>query len=822
MEHLYKTILILGGDGYLGWPLALKLAIERPEDRIIIIDNGLRRKNVQNVGSESLIPISLPEKRIEAFEKLYCQNNLEYIQLDINSCDLELVIQKEKPHTIYHLAQQCSAPYSMKGLNEAIFTISNNEVGNMRLLWAVRKHIPDAHVIKLGSFGEYAKGGIDIAEGYFCPEYKGQKATKPMPFPREADDIYHVSKINDSNYVSMACRKWGLRITEVMQSTIFGILTEEMQNCDELFTRFDYDEAFGTVLNRFLTQVIAGYPLTVYGTGHQQTGLMSLKDSVDSLSLLVNEIPQKGQHRVINHLTECYSINELANIVKDAALNHGYMTEIKHDSFDPRNERPFAKSEYSIDTTHLDLHIKRASITETISGMLKLIAQFRERISSAVFPPITNWNNIEYIPTNFNIALSKITEMSASEEREEVVWEKFREEYFPNSRINLNPGTISAPSELVKKSRTESIEAIELDSHPLGIYDKGRESLLKIRKLCNELWTTPEKYEVIITHSTSQTINLLSLALLRSLSKKESAPYRIISTEHEHYGGIGVFRNMPEYDVNFLGEDVLSNEELLKEKISQIQPHLAFFSHVYYATGCAAPVEKWSSIIKAIMPECKIIIDAAQSLGLYELPLGGNADLVIASTHKWLFGPQGGGLAWIKDDFRVWIEGFYWCGHWLDTNPPTEMFSIPGGQDFLLYPGVLASLELYKNVGMEVIRERSAYLARYWKSELENLLSEQGIEFLFLDAEDGIANKAVVSLAFPEFDPYPLYKYMDEHLVHVKCIKDYRINGKVYHILRFGMPYFETIERLKFAIEKFKETISLNKFGEIQERKKVA
>src|SRR6185437_7194343 len=168
-----NTIVVLGGDGYLGWPLSLKLAIKNPGQKIIIADNEFRRNQVIQNGSDSILPILKPAERIEAFKRIYGQNNLEFVSLNVNSEALEKLFADEQPHTVYHLAQQCSAPFSMKNIDQALFTIQNNEIGNMRVLWAVRQHIPDAHLIKLGSFGEYAKGGIDVAEGYFYPEYNG-------------------------------------------------------------------------------------------------------------------------------------------------------------------------------------------------------------------------------------------------------------------------------------------------------------------------------------------------------------------------------------------------------------------------------------------------------------------------------------------------------------------------------------------------------------------------------------------------------------------------------------------------------------------------
>jgi UDP-sulfoquinovose synthase len=249
-----SPIIVLGGDGYLGWPLSLSLARKNPLRRIILVDSLLRRRLVGDVGGCSLLPILSPEKRLQEAARIFNLHNLQFLKIDINSEALDTLIKECQPEAIYHLAQQCSAPYSMRGCEEALFTLYNNEGGNMRLLWAVKKYTSDCHIIKLGSFGEYAKSGIDVCEGYFQPEFRGKHAQRPVPYPREADDFYHASKINDTNYISIACRKWGLRITDVMQSTVFGSWTEEIDGHNELFTRIDYDESFGTVANRFVVQ----------------------------------------------------------------------------------------------------------------------------------------------------------------------------------------------------------------------------------------------------------------------------------------------------------------------------------------------------------------------------------------------------------------------------------------------------------------------------------------------------------------------------------------------------------------------------------------
>lgn len=784
-----KTILILGGDGYYGWPLAMKVAVLHPDTKVVIADNEWRRNIVKSFGFQTLIPIAKPAERIETFSKLHGLGNLHYIRLDVNSERLDELIEHERPHTIYHLAQQCSAPYSMKSLEDALFTIHNNEEGNMRLLWAVRKHVPDAHIIKLGSFGEYAQGGIDIAEGYFFPRHKGIEATKRMPYPREADDIYHISKINDTNYVAMACRVWNLRITDVMQSTIFGFLTEEMGSSEKLYTRCDYDHIFGTVVNRFLTQTVYGHPLTVYGKGNQRTGLMALKDSVNSMVTFIGDIPPAGTHKVVNHVTETnFSINELASTIKDIAKEEGYDVQIVR-THDPRQEQVDTKPVYGIETDYSGHETLHSPFSSVAKEMLNIIERFKYNISESLFIPSIKWAD----------DISKVKKQPSLFETvtidDDNYWDYFRETHFQSDRINLNPGTLGTTSMAVKRIRYNQHSSKNMEGYPLGSYEHGRRSHGEINKLCDELWPSTG-YQLTVTHSTSQSINLLALAMLRKLHTVSAPPYRIFTTTHEHEGGIGCFHHLPEFEVHYIDDDVLADPAEMASRLHEIKPHLAFFSHVYYDTGNLAPVEQWFKIVKQTTPYCKIILDSAQSLGLYDIPFGA-PDVVVGSTHKWLFGPHGGGLMWVKSEFAEWIEGIFWSGHGLGYTPDTTPLSIPGGQDFQMYPAIEESLKLFKQTGQATIIARSNYLRGYFQKKLDEVFTCHGVSHVFLNNEQSCP---LVAIAFTDFDPYPLYRYLNDQQVHTKCIKNHMIAGSMLHILRIGLPYFETAERLNYVL----------------------
>lgn len=386
-------ILVLGGDGYLGWPLAIKLALREPRERIVLVDNLLRRKLVAEAGGNSVTPILPPDERIAAFRRIFGQDNISFIEADVATHAVDSIIGELMPHRIYHLAQQCSAPWSMRGVEESVFTINNNEGSNMRVLWAVRRHVPDAHLIKLGTFGEYAKGGLDIPEGYFLPSHGGKTATEPLPYPRASDDVYHISKINDTNYISLACRKWGLRVTDVMQSTIFGVFTAETRTHVELYTRFDYDAIFGTVVNRFITQVVRGLPMTVYGTGLQRSGLMALEDSLDSLVQLGGMPADPGQHRVINHVTERnYCINEIAARIQAVAATFGHDAQILQGVYNPRRENETVKADYQIEAHYVASHVAHTPFDEVLGPMFATAERFRDRINPAAFPPNVSWS----------------------------------------------------------------------------------------------------------------------------------------------------------------------------------------------------------------------------------------------------------------------------------------------------------------------------------------------------------------------------------------------------------------------------------------------
>lgn len=318
-------ILIAGIDGYLGWPLALHLGQRGHE--IAGLDGYQRRRWVQEVGSQTAIPIEDMEQRIIAYRE-HTGDDLGFVSGDVT--DYAFVcksIENYQPEAVVHLAENPSAPFSMMDADHCILTHTNNLNGTLNILHAMRDLAPEAHLLKLGTMGEYGTPNIDIPEGSFDIEYRGRRDT--LPFPRQANSWYHQTKVHDSNNIAMACRLWGLRSTDIMQGVVYGTRTPSMKDDPRLATRFDFDQCFGTVINRFCAQAAIGIDLTVYGHGGQRRGFLPLRDSIQCLTLALENPPQLGEYRVFNQFEEVYSILDLAKAVAEVAVELGLNPKIQ-------------------------------------------------------------------------------------------------------------------------------------------------------------------------------------------------------------------------------------------------------------------------------------------------------------------------------------------------------------------------------------------------------------------------------------------------------------------------------------------------------------
>jgi UDP-sulfoquinovose synthase len=379
-------VFIAGVDGYLGWALSMYLA--RRGHVVAGADNYSRRDWVAELGSQSATPIRRMTERIEAFHENFGQN-LRFFRGDLtNTSFVEEIFRSFKPDAVVHLGENPSAPYSMIDVHHAIFVHKNNLFGTLNILFAMRDICPDAHLVKLGTMGEYGTPNIDIPEGYFTIEYRGR--TDTLPFPRQAGSWYHQTKVHDSNNVMMACRLWKLRSTDIMQGVVYGTWISEMGDDERLLTRFDFDQCFGTAINRYCAQAVIGQPLTPYGKGHQRRGFLPLRDSMQCLTLAIENPAQAGECRVFNQFEEVYDLTDLALKVQKVGKTLGLDVEVRNVE-NPRME--LEEHYFNPDHQHLlDLGYQPTHDMEAeLERMLKDLIRYRGRIearSESLIPDI--------------------------------------------------------------------------------------------------------------------------------------------------------------------------------------------------------------------------------------------------------------------------------------------------------------------------------------------------------------------------------------------------------------------------------------------------
>jgi len=383
-------IFIAGIDGYLGWPLAMHLALHGHE--VHGIDNMSRRSLVKEVGSHSAIPIKELHSRVAIFKR---ETGMEIHAGygDLRSHDSLLYYFKSfPPDAIVHLGEMPSAPYSMIDEKRCRETHDNNVGGTLSILWAIREVCPDAHLLKLGTMGEYGVPGVSIPEGDFEMQHRGRTAR--MQFPRQPGSFYHCTKVHDTCNVEFCCRIWGLRATDIMQGVVYGTrISTSYQDHAELATRFDFDSIFGTVINRFCAQAVAGVPITPYGKGGQHRGFLPLKDSIQCLTLALVNPPEPGQYRVFNQMEDTYNILDLAEMVKEAGETLGLRPTIQL----VENPRIEAEDHY-YDVDHqklLDLgYVPTSDMRREISEMLTDLLPWKERIlkMSRSIAPVVTWS----------------------------------------------------------------------------------------------------------------------------------------------------------------------------------------------------------------------------------------------------------------------------------------------------------------------------------------------------------------------------------------------------------------------------------------------
>jgi UDP-sulfoquinovose synthase len=379
-------VLILGGDGYLGWPTALFLSA-RGHD-VGVLDNLVRRAYDDELATSSLVPIADFDSRVDAWHRVAGLTVTPFVGDLTDAAFVNRVLDEFSPDSIVHFGEQRSAPYSMIDRAHAVYTQVNNVVGTLNVLYAIAQTNPAIHLVKLGTMGEYGTPNIDIEEGFIHISHNGR--TDLLPFPKQPGSFYHLSKVHDSHNIMFASRTWGLRATDLNQGIVYGHETDETALHPDLATRFDYDGIFGTVLNRFVVQAVIEHPLTVYGKGNQTRGMLNIRDTLACVEIALLNPAASGEYRVFNQFTESFSLNEIAELIAasipgDHAIEH---------LIDPRIE---AEDHHyrAAHTKLVDLGLKPHLLDgEVIRSLASVVALHRDRTDLSVMLPNVDWRAV--------------------------------------------------------------------------------------------------------------------------------------------------------------------------------------------------------------------------------------------------------------------------------------------------------------------------------------------------------------------------------------------------------------------------------------------
>lgn len=369
------NVLILGGDGYLGWPTAMHLSAHG--HTVAVADNYLRRNICREVNAQALYPVPNLHERVRLWESVSGHRIRTYFG-DLAQWDVTADVFRDfQPEVVVHYAEQPSAPYSMLDRRSAALTLNNNLQVTANMVFAVREFCPDAHIVKLGTMGEYGTPNIDIEEGWLDVEHKGR--SHRFLYPRQASSLYHTTKIMDTDLLWFYVRTWGIRVTDLMQGPVYGVFTDETGDDERLFPFFNYDELFGTVLNRFVVQAVAGYPLTVYGQGGQTRGYLNLRDTLSCVRLAMENPAERGELKIFNQFTETFSVNQLAEMVCRVGEEMGLGVTVQSL---PNPRKELEKHYYNPAHTGLvELGLEPTLLTDEVLGeLMEFVLKHRDNV----------------------------------------------------------------------------------------------------------------------------------------------------------------------------------------------------------------------------------------------------------------------------------------------------------------------------------------------------------------------------------------------------------------------------------------------------------
>ena len=384
-EERTMKIMILGADGYLGWPMAANLSLTK--NKLILVDNYIKRTLFKKYGKEPLVSLPRLETRCKILKKY--NKNISFVKTDCTNTQKFLnLFSRHKPDVVIHFAELPSAPYSMYSFKEGWKTLDNNLKSTFNLITAVKTYNRKCHIIKLGTMGEYGTPNIDIEEGWLTVKHKGRQ--QKFLYPRQGSSLYHTSKIMDTDLLWFYVRTFGLRVTDLMQGPVYGVKINKTLDADQFYPTFAYDDMFGTVLNRFIVQGIANIPLTVYGSGNQIRGYLDIKDTIQCINLAIKHAPKANELRIYNQFTQQFSVNELAKKVQNALKKIHINASIKKIK-NPRVEKE--KHYYNAKHSGMKkLGLKPSLLTDrSIIEIAEYVIKHKNKINKTIIQPKSFW-----------------------------------------------------------------------------------------------------------------------------------------------------------------------------------------------------------------------------------------------------------------------------------------------------------------------------------------------------------------------------------------------------------------------------------------------
>ncbi len=376
------TVLVTGGDGYIGWPTALRTA-SRTDERVVLVDNLARREWVDSVGSTSAVPVADIDDRLSAAEAVHGLANLSFAEADLTDrATVDRLLEVHGPETVVHIAAQPSAPYSQINGERANYTQHNNMQATRNLLWGLHEHdLSETHFVETTTTGVYGAPEFPIPEGGAVMENQGER--DEVPFPNMSGSWYHTTKSNDAANMRLAHQQFGLPISDVRTAITYGTGTEETRAAPELATRLDFDYYFGVVAHRFCAQAVAGYPMTVYGKGEQRKPFIALEDAVEGLArlALIDPDDRPDDHVVYNQVTRAISIVELAETIADVAGEFDLDVSVEHFE-NPREEDETHKMEIENDRYAELIGGQSTTFEDGVRSILGTLVEYRGTVEA--------------------------------------------------------------------------------------------------------------------------------------------------------------------------------------------------------------------------------------------------------------------------------------------------------------------------------------------------------------------------------------------------------------------------------------------------------